>query len=154
MLLLLLLLLLRARVEAREHWARLDDDARSRLFRRRHIRRTHRHRDAQLALGFAFVDAASGRDVRIIAANGYANVAISTDQVVGRVEGGPAQAGDQGLDPGVRCSFEGAILLAVLSFTVKQVAADVAAGDAEGASERDHDLSEILAKSLSALQCC
>jgi hypothetical protein len=41
-------------------------------------------------LGFAFVDASCGGNVGVIAAEGYANVAVGADQVVGGIEGDPA----------------------------------------------------------------
>jgi hypothetical protein len=58
-LLLLLLLLFAARTESREYRSGLDDDARSRQSRRRRVRRAHRYRDTQFALGFAPMHAES-----------------------------------------------------------------------------------------------
>jgi hypothetical protein len=46
--------------------------------------------DAEGALGFAFVDAAGGRDVGVVASEGDADVAVGADQVVGGVEGDPS----------------------------------------------------------------
>ena len=52
-------------------------------------RRTYRYGNAQVAGGFSLVHTACRRNVRIVAANGHADMAISTDQVVGRVECSP-----------------------------------------------------------------
>ena len=64
-------------------------------------------------MGFAFVDAAGGRDVGVVAAEGDADVTVGADQVVGGVEGGPSQVGDEGFDPGVGRAFDGAVFLAI-----------------------------------------
>ena len=80
----MLLLLFGARVGSRKCGAGLDDDAGSRRFRRRSVRGAHRHRNAQFAMGLALVHAARGRDVRVVAANGHANMAVCPDKVVRR----------------------------------------------------------------------
>src|SRR5271156_1559637 len=139
LLLLLLLLMVDARVSSRKRGAGLDDDAGSGILGQRSVRWTHRDRDAEFAQGLALVHASGRRNVRVVAANGYANVAICTNQIIGRVECNPAQAGDQSLYPGVRCSFQGAILLR-LDVAVKEIAADIPAGDLERAQKRDHDV--------------
>jgi hypothetical protein len=46
--------------------------------------------DTEGALRFAFVDAAGGRDVGVVASEGDADVTVGADQVVGGVEGDPS----------------------------------------------------------------
>jgi|SRR5271156_1882247 len=89
-LLLLLLFVLRAQTHARNHRPRLDHHARTCLFRRGSIRRAYRHRDTKLAFCLAFVNAAGGRDVRVVASYRYTNVAIATDQIVRGVKRSPS----------------------------------------------------------------
>ena len=80
----------------------------------------------ELALGATAVDAVGGGDVRVVATDGGADVAIAGDEVVGGIEADPAEFGEEGLDPGVGCGAFGAILVGV---AVIEIAADVAAGN-------------------------
>ena len=73
---------------------------------RRSVGGAYRDGYAEGALGFAFVDAASGRNVGVVASEGDADVAVGADQVVGGVEGDPSQIGDEGFHPGVGRAFQ------------------------------------------------
>ena len=147
----LLLFLLGAGGDASKYGTGLDDDAGRGWFGRQGVGWTDGDGDTEGALGLAFINAAGRRDVGVVAANGDADVAITADEVVGGIEGGPTEARDKGFDPGVGSAFEGAVFVAVF-LAMKEVAADVTAGDAERAHEGNHDVGEILADSLAGLQ--
>jgi len=84
-----------------------------------------------------------GWDVGVVAANGGADVAVAGDEPVGGVEADPAELGEECLDPGVGGRVGGAV---VVRLAVVEVAADVAAGDAELRPDQgDHDVGEVLA---------
>src|ERR1039457_7590147 len=90
-LLLLLLLLQCARAQGGKNGPRLNDDIGSGRGQDRRVRRANCNGDAQFAAGLAFMNAAGRRNIRIIAPDGDPEVAIATNQIVGRIEGGPPQ---------------------------------------------------------------
>ena len=99
--------------------------------------------DGEFAVGAAAEDAVGGRDVGVVAADGGADVAIAGDEVVGGIEADPAEFGRKASTQAwvAELSERSWCVVAVV-----EVAADVAAGDAElGADQRDHDVGEILA---------
>src|SRR5580698_124413 len=124
--------------------AGLDDEGGWELDGHGSVGRADSDGDAEGALGFAFVDAAGGRNIGIVASEGDADVAVGADQVVGRVEGEPSQAGEEGFNPGVGRAFERAIFFLFGLVAVKHISAHVAAGNAQGTDEGDHDVGEIL----------
>ncbi len=83
-----------------------------------------------------------GGHVRVIAADRDADVAFARGHVVRRIEAHPFEARQPGFHPRVRRPVDragGAVVL------LEQVAADVAARNAQPADERDHDVGEVLA---------
>ena len=102
----------------------------------------HAHRQLALHRARALEDAARRRHVGVVAADGHANVALAGRRVVGRIESDPAQLGQQRFDPRVRRAVRRSIRVVSL---MEQIAAHVAARDAEPPDQRDHDVGEVLA---------
>jgi len=105
------------------------------------------HSHIELAFGAAAEDSVSGRHVCIVAADGCADVAVVSDEVVGRVKADPAEMGQENLNPGVRGIGSGAV---VVFAAAEKIAGDVAGGDAHLAKQRDHGVREVLANALAA----
>ena len=53
------------------------------------VRGTHGHGNAQWAVSLTLIYAAGGRNVRVVAANGHANMAVCPDKVVRRAMQAP-----------------------------------------------------------------
>ena len=101
----------------------------------------------KLALCLTAEDAVSGRHIRVIAADGGADVAMMSDEVVGGVEAHPAELRQQHIHPGMSCIGSGAV---VVFAAAVEVAGYIARGNAHVAKEGDHGVSKILADAFAA----
>ena len=101
----------------------------------------------KLALGFAAEDAVCGWNVGVVAADGSANVAVLRDQVIGGIEANPADARQEGVNPGMGGVWSGAI---VIFRAAVEITGDVARRDSDVAEEGNHGVREILADALAA----
>src|SRR5258708_886886 len=100
----------------------------------------HAHLHRHLLLACPLVDAARGRDIRVIAAGGEADVVIGLRGAVGGIERQPPVTLHEHVHPRVRAGPRA-------SSRRDHVAAHVARGQTEDAAGRDHEVGEVLAHS-------
>ena len=110
-----------------------------------------RHSDANLhlALGRAFQRTDGWWNIGIITADRGSNVPLPANQIIGRIKTDPAKARQQRFHPGMRGAIGGAIFM---GFVVMQIAAHIAARNAQAAHQSNHDVSEILADAFAIFE--
>src|SRR5271169_20903 len=116
-------------------------------FRRQSLRWADRYGHFELRRSLSLKDSARGWHIRVVASDGGTDMTPGGEQVVGRVEADPAQAGKPGLHPGMRRPVTGTVPILA---SVVQVSAHVASRDPHAAEKADEDVGEVLTDTLTA----
>ena len=100
----------------------------------------------ELRVRFSLHHADGGWNVRIIATDCGANVPLTYEPINRRIETYPANAGEKGFHPGMRIAVRRGMRIFA---SVVKVSTDIATGNFGISNKCDHDMSKILAYTLS-----